>query len=66
MLGDKANCTIFDTSLIKRLVPDFVCTTPFSVGAREIAEYYTEHTEPQPKESETEAVIARLLDLYRL
>lgn len=66
LLGDKANCTIFDNSLIKRLVPDFACTTPFSIGAREIAAYYLEHTEPEPKEAETEAVIAQLLERYRL
>ncbi len=66
LLGDKANCTIFDNSLIKRLVPDFACTTPFSLGAREIAAYYTEHTDPQPKEAETEAVIAQLLERYRV
>lgn len=66
LLGDKTNCTIFDNSLIKRLVPDFACTTPFSVGAREIAAYYAEHTEPQPHQLETEAVIATLLDRYRI
>ena len=66
LIGDKTNCTIFDNSLIKRLVPDFACTTPFSVGAREIAEYYLENTDPQPKEPETEAVIRQLLDQYRV
>lgn len=66
LIGDKANCTVFDNSLIKRLVPDFVATTPFSEGAREIVAYYTEHTQPQPKEDETEAVIAQLLERYRV
>ncbi|MBI4901871.1 MAG: NAD-dependent epimerase/dehydratase family protein [Actinobacteria bacterium] len=66
LVGDKANCTIFDNSLIKRLVPDFICTTPFSRGAREIASYYQEHTEPAPKQAETEAVIAQLLERYRV
>jgi nucleoside-diphosphate-sugar epimerase len=66
LVGDKANCTIFDNTLIKRLVPDFICTTPFSEGAREIARYYQEHTEPAPKQAETEAVIAQLLERYRV
>ncbi len=66
LLGDKTYCTIFDNSLIKRLVPDFVCTTSFSAGAKEIAAYYAEHTETQPKEAEAEAVIAKLLERYRL
>ena len=34
LLGDKAESMIFDTSKIKRFVPSFICTTPFSVGAR--------------------------------
>ncbi len=66
LIGDKAHCTIFDNSLIKRLVPDFVCTTPFSEGAREIVAYYTEHTEAQPKQEATEEIIAALLDRYRI
>jgi nucleoside-diphosphate-sugar epimerase len=66
LVGDKANCTIFDNSLIKRLVPGFVCTTPFSEGARQIAAYYTEHTETAAKEDATEAVIAQLLERYRV
>ncbi|MEZ4836238.1 MAG: hypothetical protein R2873_30285 [Caldilineaceae bacterium] len=28
LLGDKAHSVIFDNSKVKRLVPDFVCTTP--------------------------------------
>lgn len=66
LLGDKANCTIFDNALIKRLVPDFVCTTPFSAGASEIANYFTEHTQTQPNQEQTEAIIAKLLSLYRV
>jgi nucleoside-diphosphate-sugar epimerase len=66
LVGDKANCTIFDNSLIKRLVPDFVCTTPFSEGARQIAAYYTEHIEPAAKQDATEAVIVQLLERYRV
>ncbi len=40
LIGDKANSSIFDNSKIKALVPDFKCTTPFSVGAREIIEWF--------------------------
>jgi nucleoside-diphosphate-sugar epimerase len=36
LLGDKAHSVIFDNTKIKRLVPDFVATIPFSQGAREI------------------------------
>ncbi len=40
LLGDKSNSMIFDNSKIKRLAPDFLCTTPFSEGARQIVEWF--------------------------
>lgn len=40
LLGDKAHCTIFDNSKVKRLVPDFVCTVPFVRGIREVIDWY--------------------------
>jgi nucleoside-diphosphate-sugar epimerase len=40
LLGDKSNSMIFDNSKIKRLVPDFACTIPFSWGAQEIVAWY--------------------------
>jgi nucleoside-diphosphate-sugar epimerase len=40
LLGDKAHSMIFDNSKIKRLVPDFVCSTPFSRGVEEILAWY--------------------------
>ncbi len=36
LLGDKSHSMIFDNSKVKRLVPDFICTTPFSRGVEEI------------------------------
>jgi nucleoside-diphosphate-sugar epimerase len=40
LLGDKAHSMIFDNAKIKRLVPDFTATTPFSRGAQEILAFY--------------------------
>ena len=40
LLGDKANSMIFDNSKIKKLAPDFTCTTPFRRGAEEIIAWY--------------------------
>lgn len=38
LLGDKANCALFDNSKLKRFVPDFVATTRFREGiARTLA-----------------------------
>jgi len=40
LVGDKAHSVIFDNSRVKGLVPGWVATTPFAVGAREIVEWY--------------------------
>lgn len=34
LLGDKVHSAVFDNSKIKRFVPDFVCTVPWSEGVR--------------------------------
>jgi len=34
LIGDKANSAVFDNSKIKRFVPDFVATVPWSEGVR--------------------------------
>jgi hypothetical protein len=34
LIGDKANSVVFDNRKIKRLVPEFVCTVPWSEGVR--------------------------------
>ncbi len=40
LLGDKAHSVIFDNSKIKRLVPGFAATIPFSLGAKEIVAWF--------------------------
>ncbi len=40
LLGDKTHSFILDNSKVKRLVPDFICTTPFSRGAEEIIAWH--------------------------
>ena len=40
LLGDKAHSMIFDNSKIRRLVPDFNPSIPFSRGAEEILAWY--------------------------
>lgn len=40
LLGDKAHSMVFDNSKIRRIVPAFRCTTPFSRGAEEILAWY--------------------------
>jgi nucleoside-diphosphate-sugar epimerase len=40
LLGDKAHSVIFDNSKIKLLVPGWVATIPYAVGAREIIDWH--------------------------
>ncbi len=42
LLGDKANNAVYDNSKIKKLVPEFKATIPFSQGAEEIVEWYSD------------------------
>lgn len=42
LLGDKAHSMIFDNSKIKKIVPDFAATIPFSVGVEEIVNWFNE------------------------
>jgi len=41
LLGDKTHSMIFDNSKIKKIVPEFNCSIPFSKGAKEIVEWYS-------------------------
>lgn len=40
LLGDKSHSFILDNSKIKRLVPGFVCSVPYSRGVEEIAAWF--------------------------
>ncbi|MFB9376151.1 NAD-dependent epimerase/dehydratase family protein [Kineococcus gynurae] len=45
LLGDKAHSVVFDTTVLKRLVPGFAATIPFAEGAREIVAHHDAHPE---------------------
>jgi len=47
LLGDKTHSMLFDNSKIKRFVPDFVATIPFSQGAQEIINWYDAYPDQQ-------------------
>lgn len=43
LIGDKANSVVFDNRKIKQLVPEFVCTVPWSEGVRRTIAWYESH-----------------------
>ncbi|MCX6240044.1 MAG: NAD-dependent epimerase/dehydratase family protein [Bacteroidia bacterium] len=47
LLGDKSHCMIFDNSKIRKLVPDFNPTIPFSEGVKEIVKWHLKNTMSQ-------------------
>lgn len=64
LLGDKSHSIIFDNSKIKRLVPDFAATIPFSQGAEEILAWYDADPARQSVDQELDALIDRIIAAY--
>jgi nucleoside-diphosphate-sugar epimerase len=58
LLGDKAHSVIFDNTKIRRAVPEYLATVPFSRGAREIVAWHDE----DPARRRVDARIDELLD----
>jgi nucleoside-diphosphate-sugar epimerase len=58
LLGDKAHSVIFDNTKIKRLVPDFAATIPFSQGAEEIVAWFN----ADPARQVVDRQVSRLID----
>jgi nucleoside-diphosphate-sugar epimerase len=64
LLGDKAHSVIFDNTKIKRLVPDFVATIPFSQGAREIIAWFDADPARRVVNEEMDRLEDRLVAAY--
>ncbi len=64
LLGDKACSMVFDNSKIKRLVPDFLCTTPFGRGAAEIAAWYAADPARRAINEAFDQTCDRILEAY--
>lgn len=65
LLGDKAASMIFDNSKVKRLVPDFVCTTPFSRGAEEVMKWHDADPARQALDPRMDQLFDRMIADYR-
>jgi len=64
LLGDKTHSFILDNSKVKRLVPDFICTTPFSRGAEEIIAWHMADPARQQVDETFNALCDRILQAY--
>jgi nucleoside-diphosphate-sugar epimerase len=64
LLGDKANCAIFDNSKIKRFVPDFVAITRFSEGIAQSIKWFDADPARQEIDAEANATWDKLIAAY--
>jgi len=51
LIGDKAQCAVFDNSKIKRFVPEFRCTVSLAEGLRRTIAWLDAHPEEQRLDS---------------
>ena len=61
LLGDKAHARVFDTSKLRRVVPDFSTTVRFEQGAREIVAWHDADPARRPVDPEFDAVSDQLV-----
>jgi nucleoside-diphosphate-sugar epimerase len=61
LLGDKSHSMIFDNSKIKKVVPDFICTTSFREGFQETAKWFMADPQRQAVNEELNKVFDRII-----
>jgi len=66
LLGDKAHSMVFDTTKLRRLVPDFATTIRFEQGAREIVEWHDADAVRRVVDARLDAVMDDLVARYRV
>lgn len=66
LLGDKAHSMVFDTTKLRRLVPDFAATIPFEQGAREIVEWHDADPARLQVDARLDAVMDDLVARFRV
>ena len=62
LIGDKSNSVVFNNEKVKKLVPDFVCTTSFDEGVRHTIEYCLAHPECQVLDPEFDAFCDKVIE----
>lgn len=65
LVGDKAHSMVFDTTKLRRLVPQFTTTIPFAVGAQRLIDWYDAHPQQQVVDEDLDAAFDRLVAAAR-
>lgn len=63
LIGDKSNSVVFDNSKIKRIVPDFICTTRYDMGVRKCIDYLLSHKEAQIEDKDFDNYCDRVIEV---
>jgi len=66
LLGDKSHSVVFDNSKVKALVPEFVCTVPFALGARQVLSWFDSNPDQQLVDERLSATFDQLIAAARL
>jgi nucleoside-diphosphate-sugar epimerase len=64
LFGDKIYSTVFDNSKLRRVVPDFHATVPFSEGIRQTVAWFDADPARQRIDHEANAFWDRIVDVY--
>jgi nucleoside-diphosphate-sugar epimerase len=65
LLGDRTHSVIFDNTKVKALVPDYVATIPFAIGAREIVEWFDADASRRVVDAAMDATLDKLIAAAR-
>jgi nucleoside-diphosphate-sugar epimerase len=65
LLGDKSHSVVFDNSKVKALVPEFVCTVPFAVSARQVLSWFDSNPDQQRVDERLNATFDQLIAAAR-
>jgi len=64
LIGDQAVSIVFDNSKVKRLVPDYQATVPFSEGIKQTLAWFDSHPEQCTVDSEWSALLDLLIKTH--
>jgi nucleoside-diphosphate-sugar epimerase len=65
LLGDKSHSVVFDNSKVKALVPEFICTVPLTLGARQVLNWFDSHPAQQLVDERLSATFDQLIAAAR-
>ena len=64
LIGDKAQSAVYDNTKIKRFVPDFVASTPWSTGVRRVLAWFEEDSSRRTIDTEANSKWDRIIAAY--